>query len=62
MDSNVLRAFKAGKTNAEALALYKQKHPRSTYSVATVNWLRNQLRKEGRDIPTERQARLGIKS
>ncbi len=50
----LLRAFKAGKSNAEALAIYKKKHPHSSYSLATVNWYRNQLRKEGHEIPTER--------
>lgn len=53
----IKRALLRGKTNAEVLAIYKRKHPHSTYSPATVNWYRNKFRAEGLPIPSERDCR-----
>jgi len=50
-------AFKRGKTNAEALAILKEKHPYSMMSLATVNWTRNRLRGDGLKIPSEHEAK-----
>jgi hypothetical protein len=47
--------------NADVLARVRKKHPRSTVSLATVNYFRNRLRAKpaGKAIPTEREARKG---
>lgn len=53
----LIACFKRGKTNAEAHAEMRRKHPYSTMSLATVNWFRNKLRSDGLTIPNEREAR-----
>jgi len=50
-------AFKRKRNNAETLAAVMRAHPRSKLTLATVNWHRNQLRREDPTIPTEHSLR-----
>jgi anaerobic glycerol-3-phosphate dehydrogenase len=50
-------AIKRGKSNAEALAEAKKEHPYSKMSEATVNYLRNQLRRTDKKIQSDRAAK-----
>lgn len=49
----LLKALKAKKTNAQALAIVEKLHPRTKMTIATVNWYRNRFRRAGETIPTE---------
>lgn len=50
----IREALLAGKTNEEALEDVKAFKPEANTTAATVSWYRNQLRKEGADVPTAR--------
>lgn len=50
----IREAILAGADNEGALAAAKAEFPNSATSVSTVSWYRNQLRKEGHDVPTAR--------
>ena len=53
------RALLAGKTNQEALDEVKEKIGKDvSTSLASVAWYRAKLRREGKNVPTDRQARL----
>ncbi len=53
------RALLAGKTNQEALDGVKEKIGKDvSTSLASVAWYRAKLRREGKNVPTDRQARL----
>ena len=47
-------AIIAGKTNEQALAAVKAEMPAAKTSLASVNWYRNQARKDDKTIPTAR--------
>jgi anaerobic glycerol-3-phosphate dehydrogenase len=49
--------IRKGKSNAEALAAAKAAHPYSKMSEATVNYIRNQLRKKDKTIKSDRAAK-----
>ena len=51
----IKEAILAGKTNAEALAAAKAEFPESGTTAATVSWYRNDLRKDGHQVPTARE-------
>jgi hypothetical protein len=54
----IIAAIKRGATNEEALTTAVKKHPRTTISPATVNYLRNQLRKtHPKTVKSDREAR-----
>jgi hypothetical protein len=44
-------AVMAGKTNDEVIAAVKAKFPDAKTSLASINWYRNNLRKQGKDVP-----------
>lgn len=50
----IKEAILAGKTNEEALAAAKAEFPEAGTTASTVSWYRNQMRKEGHDVPTAR--------
>jgi len=54
----IIASLKCGRINAEVLTAVKKVHPRTTYSLASINWYRNRLRsEEGMTIPSERECR-----
>lgn len=53
----IIAQIKKGRTNAEALAAARKVHPRTTYSLASVNYYRNGLRAKGVKVPSDREAR-----
>jgi hypothetical protein len=53
------RAILAGKTNQAALEEVRKKFPDGATTLAAVAWYRAKLRREGADVPTDRQARFG---
>lgn len=53
----LVKAFKAHKNNAAALAAVLKVHPHSRMTLATVNWYRNRYRKDDAKIPTEHSLR-----
>lgn len=57
----LLRAFRRGRTNAEARESVLKQFPRSRISLPTINYIRNQLRAAGHNIPTEHAARAARK-
>jgi len=50
-------AFKRKRNNAETLAAVLRAHPRSKMTLATVNWHRNQMRRDDKSIPSEHSLR-----
>ncbi len=50
----IREAIMAGADNEAALIAGKAEFPESSTTVSTVSWYRNQLRKEGKDVPTAR--------
>lgn len=56
-------AIKAGKTNEEALAAVKAKHPEAKTSLASINWYRNKLRADGvKGVKTARELKKASKA
>lgn len=53
----IMNKIKRGATNLEALDAARKVHPRTTISLPSVNWYRNRLRDQGRDVPNDREAR-----
>lgn len=54
----ILRAqFKRKRNNAQALAAVVRAHPRTTMTLASVNWYRNRMRKDDATIPSEHSLR-----
>ncbi len=51
-------AILAGKTNQEALEQVLKKFPDARTTLASVAWYRAKLRREGKNVPTDRKARL----
>ena len=50
-------SMRAKMSNSSALAEVTKAHPYSKISLSTVNYYRNQFRREGEKIPTERECR-----
>ena len=50
----IKEAILAGADNETALAKAKAEFPTSATTASTVSWYRNQLRKDGHDVPTAR--------
>jgi len=50
-------AIHKGKTNAEALACILKLHPRSTITLATINYVRNQIRQTDKTVMSDRAAK-----
>lgn len=50
-----VEAILVGKTNEEALAACREAFPEAKTSLASINWYRNKLRAEGKDVPTARE-------
>jgi Arc/MetJ-type ribon-helix-helix transcriptional regulator len=50
-------AILTGASNDQALAAVRKKFPRSATSLASVAWYRAKLRKDGENVPTDREAR-----
>jgi len=55
------QAILAGKSNEEALAEVQKAHPESKTTMASINWYRNKLRGEGKDVKTSRELRAANK-
>lgn len=55
MHELVKKAIKSGKSNTDALEFAKREHPYSKMTLATVNYLRNQMRKTDRTIKPARR-------
>lgn len=53
----VTKALLERKSNEEVLEEVKKIFPTSSTTVATVQWYRNKLRKDGKDVPTARELR-----
>ena len=53
----IMSAIKRGRTNDEALAAAIKAHPKTTTTLATVNWLRNQIRRKHPTVQTDRATR-----
>jgi predicted transcriptional regulator len=51
------KAIAAGKTNAEALELVRDKFPHARTTPASIAWYRSQMRKEDPLVKTDAQAR-----
>ncbi len=51
------RAIAAGKTNAEALELVRDRFPHAKTTPASIAWYRSQMRKEDPLVKTDAQAR-----
>lgn len=51
----VKEAILAGKSNEDALAAAKAEFPSAGTTASTVSWYRNQLRKDGHNVPTARE-------
>lgn len=51
----IREAIIAGKSNEEALAAAKAEFPDAGTTASTVSWYRNQLRKQGHNVPTARE-------
>lgn len=56
-DSVIARALKRGKTNAEVLEAVRKHFPHSALTLPTINYHRNQLRRQFPQIPSEREAK-----
>lgn len=55
------QAILAGKTNEEAFAEVQKAFPEAKTSMASINWYRNKLRQEGKDVKTSRELRAANK-
>lgn len=55
------QAILAGKTNEEAFADVQKAFPESKVSMASINWYRNKLRQDGKDVKTSRELRAANK-
>jgi len=53
----IIAAIKRGRSNEEALAAARKKFPNTTTTLATVNWIRNQVRKTHPAVKSDRAAR-----
>lgn len=51
------KAIGAGKTNAEALEVVRERFPHAKTTPASIAWYRSQMRKEDPHVPTDAQAR-----
>jgi hypothetical protein len=49
--------FKRKRNNSQVLAAVVKAHPRTTMTLATVNWYRNRMRKTDKTIPSEHSLR-----
>jgi len=58
MTTKTIKAgLRTGLTNEEILAAVRKKHPKSEMTLATINYLRNQIRKTDKTVPNNRVAR-----
>lgn len=55
-----IEAIMAGKTNEDALAACRKAFPEAKTSLASINWYRNKLRSEGKDVPTARELKKKV--
>ncbi len=53
-------AILAGKNNEEALAVVLKEFPEAKTSLASINWYRNNLRSEGKTVPTARDLKKKV--
>ena len=58
----ILAGLRDGLTNEEILKEVRLKHPKSQMTLATVNYMRNQVRKSDKSIPNNRVAKRGGRS
>jgi hypothetical protein len=56
MHERIKTAIRKGLSNAEALAYAQAEHPYSEMTTATVNYMRNDMRKKDKKIPSNRDA------
>jgi hypothetical protein len=50
-------AIRRGRTNREVLELVRAKFPHGATSLESVAWYRSRLRRNGEDVPTDREAK-----
>lgn len=57
-----MEAIRDGKTNEEALAIVKEEFPERKTSLASINWYRGNMRKNGEKVPTARELKKQAKA
>lgn len=55
----IVKGLHEGKSNADIAARVKKTHPRSPVSAATVNYIRNEIRKGDKSMKSDRAVRKG---
>jgi hypothetical protein len=53
----IIRGIHFGETNAEIVAAVRADHPRSPTTAATVNYIRNEVRKGDKSVKSDRAVR-----
>lgn len=55
VNERIKAAIRKGMTNADALAYAKEEHPYSEKTKATVNYIRNEMRRKDSSIKSDRE-------